>query len=144
MPQVSGKLLDPLLAALGQELREDIHKALEGLLAKARTRLESVIADVAQELAQGLAGIAAKKAALRHEIEAMHTHEEQQQGRVVLNIGGYHFQSSVQTWRRLPKIFFDAYFSGRYAQDVCNDGRSSWIVTASTSGTSLSTCATAW
>jgi hypothetical protein len=52
----------------------------------------------------------------------MHTHEEQQQGRVEHNIGGYHFQTSVQTLRRVPHTFFDAYFSGRYAQDVCNDG----------------------
>jgi hypothetical protein len=28
----------------------------------------------------------------------------------------------VQTLRRVPHTFFDAYFSGRYAQDVCNDG----------------------
>jgi hypothetical protein len=27
----------------------------------------------------------------------------------------------VQTLRRLPHTFVDAYFSGRYAQDVCND-----------------------
>jgi hypothetical protein len=24
--------------------------------------------------------------------------------------------------RRVPYTFFDAYFSGRYAQDVCDDG----------------------
>jgi hypothetical protein len=28
----------------------------------------------------------------------------------------------VQALRRVPHTFFDAYFSGRYAQDVCNDG----------------------
>jgi hypothetical protein len=28
----------------------------------------------------------------------------------------------VQTLRRVPHTFFDAYFSGRYAQDVCADG----------------------
>jgi hypothetical protein len=28
----------------------------------------------------------------------------------------------VQTLRRVPYTFFDAYFSGRYAQNVCNDG----------------------
>jgi hypothetical protein len=28
----------------------------------------------------------------------------------------------VQTLRRVPHTFFDAYFSGRYAQDVCDDG----------------------
>jgi hypothetical protein len=52
----------------------------------------------------------------------MQTHQEQQQGRVELNIGGHCFQTSVQTLRRLPHTFFDAYFSGQYAQDVCLDG----------------------
>jgi N-acetylneuraminic acid mutarotase len=52
----------------------------------------------------------------------MHKHKEAQEGRVELNIGGYRFVTSVQTLRRVPHTFFDAYFSGRYAQDVCNDG----------------------
>jgi N-acetylneuraminic acid mutarotase len=52
----------------------------------------------------------------------MHKHKEAQEGHVELNIGGYRFQTSVQTLRRVPHTFFDAYFSGRYSQDVCNDG----------------------
>jgi N-acetylneuraminic acid mutarotase len=52
----------------------------------------------------------------------MQTHQEKQEGRVELNIGGYRFETSVQTLRRVPHTFFDAYFSGRYAQDVCKDG----------------------
>jgi hypothetical protein len=52
----------------------------------------------------------------------MHKHKEAQEGRVKLNIGGYHFHTSVQALRRIPHTFFDAYFSGRYAQDVCRDG----------------------
>jgi hypothetical protein len=52
----------------------------------------------------------------------MHNHQETQQGRVELNVGGKRFETSVQTLRRIPHTFFDAYFSGRYAQDVCKDG----------------------
>jgi hypothetical protein len=63
-------LLDPLLAALENELCEVFQKALTRLLAKARTQLESVLTDLAQERARGLAEIAAKKAELRREIEA--------------------------------------------------------------------------
>jgi hypothetical protein len=115
-------LFEPLLAVLEQELRDDFHKALAKLLATARTRLEDALAEVAKERAQGLAEVATQKAELRREIEAMQTHKEQQQGRVELNIGGHRFQTSVQTLRRLPHTFFSAYFSGRYAQDVCVDG----------------------
>jgi hypothetical protein len=52
----------------------------------------------------------------------MNAHKEAQEDHVKLKIGGYRFETSVQTLRRMPHIFFDAYFSGRYAQDVCRDG----------------------
>jgi hypothetical protein len=52
----------------------------------------------------------------------MQMHQAAHEGRVELNIGGFHFETSVQTLRRVPHTFFDAYFSGRYAQDVCTDG----------------------
>jgi hypothetical protein len=119
---MSDMLFDPLLNALEQELRADFHKALGGLLATAMTRLEGALAEVGREKAQGLAEVATQKVELRREVEAMQTHAEQQQGRVELNVGGHRFQTSVQTLRRLPHTFFDAYFSGRYAQDVCLDG----------------------
>jgi hypothetical protein len=115
-------MFDPLLAALEHERRADFHQALTGLLVMARTRLEGMLAEVARERAQGLAEVAAQKAELRREIHAMQTHAEQQQSHVELNIGGHRFQTSVQTLRRLTHTFFDAYFSGRYAQDVCLDG----------------------
>jgi hypothetical protein len=63
--------IDPLLAALEQELRADFHKALAGLLATARTRLEGALAKVARERAWGLSEVATQRAELRREIEAM-------------------------------------------------------------------------
>jgi hypothetical protein len=56
------------------------------------------------------------------EREAMQTHQANQEGHVELNIGGYRFQTSVQTLRRVRHTIFDAYFSGWSAQDVCDDG----------------------
>jgi hypothetical protein len=52
----------------------------------------------------------------------MQKQEEAQQGRVVLDFGGYRYTTSIQTLRRLPGTFFDAYFSGRYAMDKSEDG----------------------
>jgi hypothetical protein len=63
-----------------------------------------------------------RRAELGQEVAAMQKHKEAQEGRVKLNIGGYRFETSVQALRRVPHTFFDAYFSGRYAQDVCDDG----------------------
>jgi hypothetical protein len=77
---------------------------------------------VAEERDKALAEVDARKSILDREIAAMHKHKEAQEGRVELNIGRYRFETSVQTLRRVPHTFFDAYFSGRYAQDVCADG----------------------
>jgi hypothetical protein len=116
-----------------------------GLLATSRTHFEGLFAEVAKERAEGLAELAKERAKLfaelakgrakglaevakeradlHREIEAMQKHKEAQSGCVVLNVGGHRFESSVQVLRRIPHTFFDAYFSGRYAQDVCNGGR---------------------
>jgi hypothetical protein len=113
---------------------------MEGMLTKARHLLEEAeqkrtqdftevaeerakgLAEVAEERDRGLAEIDARWTELHREIAAMQTHQAAHEGRVELNIGGFRFETSVQTLRRVPHTFFDAYFSGRYAQDVCADG----------------------
>jgi hypothetical protein len=126
-------MFDSLLENLESELQGALQRAVTGLVATARTRLEDALAEVAKERAKGLAEMAEERAKglaevnairgeLSREVEAMHKHTEAQEGRVELNIGGYRFETSVQTLRRVPHTFFDAYFSGRYAQDVCADG----------------------
>jgi hypothetical protein len=78
---------------------------------------EGVIAKVAVERAE----FAQERADLLHEIKAIRKHKVQQKGRLVLTIGGYRYETSVETSRCLPQTFFHSYFSGRYAQDVCAD-----------------------
>jgi hypothetical protein len=126
-------MFDSLLDALDMELRTALNASVIGLVATARARLDVAVAEVAKEGAKGLVEVAeertrglaevdARRGELSHEIEVMQTHQVAQVGRVELNIGGYRFETSVQTLRQVPHTFFDAYFSGRYAQDVCADG----------------------
>jgi hypothetical protein len=126
-------MFDNMLSQLETDLRTALGTCVTGLVVTARPRLESEqvalseerargLTEAAEERAKALAEVDARRAELRREIVAMQTHKETQEGRVVLNICGYRFGTSVQTLRRVPHTFFDAYFSGRYAQDVCNDG----------------------
>jgi hypothetical protein len=126
-------MFDALLSQLETDLRTALGACVTELVTTARTRLEGAVADVANERVQGLAEVAEERARglaevdarcadLGREIEAMHKYTEAQEGHVELNIGGYRFQTSVQMLRRVPHTYFDAYFSGRYAQDVCLDG----------------------
>jgi hypothetical protein len=132
--------IEETLAAMRHEMRPLLESAMEGVLTKARGVLEEVeqqrtqglvevaeerakgYAEVAEERDRGLAEIDARRAELHREVAAMQMHQAAHEGRVELNIGGYRFETSVQTLRRVPHTFFDAYFSGRYAQDVCADG----------------------
>ena len=122
-------MFDALLNQLERELQAALKTAVTGLVATSRARLEAAVAELAKERAKGLAEVAeeraeglaevdARRGELHREVAAMQTHQAKQQGRVELNIGGYRFQTSVQTLRRVPHTFFDAYFSGRYMQDV--------------------------
>jgi hypothetical protein len=115
-------MFDSLLDALEKELHGALAKVVTGLVTTVRTRLEDAVAEVAKERAKGLAEVDAQKLDLCREVQAMHKHNDAQGGHIELNIGGHRFQTSVQTLRRVPHTFFDAYFSGRYAQDVCRDG----------------------
>jgi hypothetical protein len=115
-------MFDALLSQLETDLRAALGTCITGLVSTARARLEGSQADIAKERATGLADVDAKHADLGREVAAMYKYQEAQEGRVELNIGGYRFETSVQTLRQVPHTFIDAYFSGRYAQDVCNDG----------------------
>jgi hypothetical protein len=110
-------IVDETLAALEEGLRADFDKTVRGFMVTARLKLEGALADVDQERAV----VAKERGDLHREIEAMHKHTEAHKGHIELDIGGYRFETSVQTLRRIPHTFFDAYFSGRYAQDICND-----------------------
>jgi N-acetylneuraminic acid mutarotase len=127
------------LEAMRREMRPLLETAMESVLTKVRGVLEEAeqqrnlllvevaegrakgLAEVAEERDKGLAKVDTRRAELHREIAAMRMHEAAHAGRVELNIGGYRFETSVQTLRRVPHTFFDAYFSGRYAQDVCAD-----------------------
>jgi N-acetylneuraminic acid mutarotase len=115
-------MFEVLLTKLESDLRTGFDQAVAGLVATTRRQLDDVLAEVAKERTKGLAEVAQERSDLHREIEVMHKHKEAQEGHVELNVGGYRFETSVQTLRRLPHTFFDAYFSGRYAQDVCADG----------------------
>jgi hypothetical protein len=131
---------DGTLAAMRREMRPLLETAMECVLTRARGVLEEAeqerakgilevveerakaLAEVAEERAKALAVVDTRGGELAREVATMQTHQEKQEGRVELNIGGYRFETSVHTLRRVPHTFFDASFSGRYAQDVCDDG----------------------
>jgi hypothetical protein len=117
------------LVAMRREMRPLLETVMEGVLTKVRSVLEEAekqraqgLVKVAEELAKGLAevdeerdkGLAevdARRAELHREVTTMQMHQAAHEGRVELNIGGFRFVTSVQTLRRVPHTFFDAYFS---------------------------------
>jgi hypothetical protein len=115
-------LFDALLQKLEEELRADLEQTVTRFVAKARPQLEAALVEVAKERAKGILEVAKVQDGVQQEQDAMHKHKEMQEGRVVLNVGGVRFETSVQMLRRVPNTLFDAYFNGQHAQDVCKDG----------------------
>jgi hypothetical protein len=86
--------------ALLHKLEVELWASCDAALASARTQFEGGLADLARERAKGLAevneeranglaDIAKEKDHLHREIVAMQKQQEAQQGRIVLDIGGY-------------------------------------------------------
>jgi hypothetical protein len=107
-----------------ETVMEVVLTRVRGVLEEAKQQRTQDLAEIAEERAKGLAEVAeerdrglaqvdARLAELHREIAAMQMHQAAHEGRV---------ETSVQTLRRVPHAFFDAYFSARYAQDVCVDG----------------------
>jgi hypothetical protein len=113
--------MEGMLTTARGVLEEAEHQRAEGLANVAEERAKGRV-EIAKERANGLAEVDVRWAVLHREVTTMQTHKEAQEGRVELNIGGCRFETSVQTLRSVPQTFFDAYFSGRYEQDVCDDG----------------------
>jgi hypothetical protein len=105
-----------------EDAQADIAKERAQGLAEVAEERTKALAEVAEERTKALAEVDARCAELGREVATMHKYREEQEGRVELNIGGYRFETSVQALRRVSHTFFDAYFCGRYAQDVCDDG----------------------
>jgi hypothetical protein len=114
-------LMQGVLSKTRDVLNDAEEKQIRDFALVAEERVKG-LAEVARERARGLVEVEARRAEFLSEMEAMHKHKEAHEGHVELNIGGYRYQTSVQALRRVPHTFFDAYFSGRYAQDVCDDG----------------------
>jgi hypothetical protein len=149
------------LAAMRREIRPLLETAMEGVLTTARGVLEEAeqqrikglaevaeerikgLSDMAEEHVKGLAEIDVRRRELGHEVEAMHKHKEAQEGCVELNIGGYHFQTSVQALRRVPHTFFASTSAAGTRRTCAATAASSWTGMASTSVTSSNTFATA-
>ena len=110
-------MAETLLDELRAELLALMTTAVDGLVARARTKLELLEKEAEELKAKGLAEVAEQRAALEREVAAMQRHQEQSEGRVELDVGGVRYVTSVETLRRIPHTFFDAYFSGRYAVD---------------------------
>jgi hypothetical protein len=78
-----------MLDMMISQLEIHLHTALIELVATARTQLEGALAEIDKERAKAIAGVDARRTELERDMEAMHTHKEQQEGRVALNVGGY-------------------------------------------------------
>jgi hypothetical protein len=93
------------------------------------------LAEVAEERDRGLAEINARRAELHREVATMQMYQAAHEGHVKLNIGGFRFETSVQTLRRAYRTPFSTLILVAGTRRTCAlTAAFSWIGTASTSG----------
>jgi hypothetical protein len=113
--------MERVLTQVRGVLKEAEQQCTQDLAEVAEERAKGLV-EVAEERDKGLSEVNARRAELHREVAVMQMHQAAHEGRVEINIGSFRFETSVQTLRRILHTFFDAYFRGRYAQDVCSDG----------------------
>ena len=74
--------VETLLDDMRTELLALMTSAVDGLVAKARTKLEQAEREAEELKAKGLKEVAEQRAALEREVAAMQCHQEQTEGRV--------------------------------------------------------------
>ena len=97
----------------------------DGLVAKARVKLKLVERKAEELEAKGLKEVEEQREALGREVAVIQRHQERHEGRVELDVGGVRYVASIETLRRVPHTFSDAYFSGRYEMDQTRAASSS-------------------
>ena len=85
-------IAEALLDDLRTELLALMTTAVDGLVARARTKLELVEKEAEELKAKGLAEVAAQREALGREVAVMQRHQEQSEGRVELDVGGVRYR----------------------------------------------------
>jgi hypothetical protein len=148
------------LAILRREMHPLLETAMESVLTKVRRALEDAeqerteglvlvaeerakgLTEVAEERTEGLAEVDARRTELSWEIAAMHMHQEVQERRVELNIGGHRFETSVQALGASHTRSLTRTSAAGTRTTCATTVASSWIGTGSTSDMFWSTCAT--
>ena len=94
----------------------------DAFMLRVRGHVDGLLASAQQERDKGLAEVAAKRAELQAEIDAMGSLKRSQDSQVVLSVGGRRFHTSTAMLRSKPGTMLAAMFSGRYGMERDDDG----------------------
>ena len=100
-----------------QDLKQERQNAAEErerLLAQAQTAAAKVKSDAATEVVEMKRKLQEDRAALEQEKAAMEKTHTFQKKKILLNVGGHHFETSLETLTSVPDTYFASLFSGRF------------------------------
>jgi hypothetical protein len=118
-------LRDPLYDAVSESVEKAFQEVVErerAALAEAKARsisemLEAATKlkiDAAEEVGEMRRKLQDERAALEEEKAAMEKAHIFQKKKILLNVGGHRFETSLQTLTAVPTTCFDSLFSGRF------------------------------
>jgi N-acetylneuraminic acid mutarotase len=100
----------------------EVEEERASAMAEVEEERASAMAEVEEERASAMAEVEEKREALDAELVAMTKFEQARDSRVMLNVGGQIFYTSVATLTSKPGTMLSAMLSGRYAVETAEDG----------------------
>jgi hypothetical protein len=105
------------------ELEDQKHEEKRArLFAQAQTAAAKVKSDAAIEVDEMRRKVQEERAALEEDKAAMEKTHSFQKNKILLNVGGHRFETSLQTLTSVPATYFASLFSGRYELDLDAEG----------------------
>jgi hypothetical protein len=84
--------------------------------------VEEMKTDAAKEVDEMRRKVQEERAALEEDKAAMEKTHSFQKNKILLNVGGHRFETSLQTLTSVPATYFASLFSGRYELDLDAEG----------------------
>jgi hypothetical protein len=107
---------------LAEEERKQLVEENTRSIAKTRDAVVKLKADAAIEADEMRRKVQEERAALEEEKAAMEKAHNFQNKKVLLNVGGHRFETSLQTLTSVPATYFASLFSGRFELTLDTEG----------------------
>jgi hypothetical protein len=114
------------LLAEAQDKAAKVKKDAERHIAKMRSKLQEDRAAFEEESAEIMRKLLEDRTALEEAVTSMEKAQTFQTSKILLNVGGHRFETSLQSLTSVPHTYFASLFSGRF--ELTSDAKGAYFI----------------